>query len=187
MGTCHLEGGYWEGHWRNGICVWNTWENQWPAWTTTLKCPIPIPPRSNACGGQVVVIFYYSNLILLKHSLTPPFQWGGQKFRNLSFWHNTGLLRLGCSFHCEFNSWIFHNTINFSSGEYESWFKENTVGSWWQARRFFSFEHIFLLLCLLHPLCPDSVLWWKYVRNSTFLLESEVLCGSFANNYSFLL
>lgn len=67
----------------------------------------------------------------------------GRKFRNLSLWHNTSLLVLSCSFHCDLRSRVFHNTLSASlQGHMKADFKENNVRpSWWKVRHFLSFEH----------------------------------------------
>lgn len=46
------------------------WENEWPAWTTTLNQPSSRAPRVRYGWGKWYVLFYSSNPILLKHLLT---------------------------------------------------------------------------------------------------------------------
>lgn len=162
------------------------WEHRWPPWTTTLnpssfhsfkvKC---VWWRSDMLFSLFQTWFFWNILSL------PFFGCVGQKFSDFCHF-DISLLILGWSFLCDFNSWVSHNTFKFSLREYESWFKEKYVGSsWWKAKHL-TFEcFVYLFAYSIHGVpVPFS---GGNMCVITFLYISEILCGSFAHNYNFLL
>lgn len=108
---------------------------------SVTQCPFP----QVKCGWWGRGLFFFTALTWLFWNILSLHFFGcvGQKFRNLSLWHSTSLLASSCSFHHDFRSRVFHNTLSASlQGHMKADFKENNVGSsWWKVRHFLSLEH----------------------------------------------